>query len=100
MNLKDAIINIQYDSSWGIWAEFPFTPESKARYGRRQFKNGGLLDGFVYFDDGVNICNHISNWVGDEDQYDTDEDLIWAEEEAAEDLIQTVAEYFKKWGIN
>lgn len=30
MKLIEAIQKIQYDASWGIWAELPFDPESPA----------------------------------------------------------------------
>lgn len=100
MNLKDAILNIRYDSNWGVWAEFPFTPESKARYGRFQFVNGGINDDMRCFHDGESIGNYISNYVGDESEYPGNEDLMWAYEEAAEDLIQIVSEYFEEGSIN
>ena len=44
MTLKDAILNINYDSSVAIYADAPFSPDSEARIGQNQFENGGVLD--------------------------------------------------------
>ena len=62
MKLNEALQNIEYSSSWGIWAELidgKFTEESKARYGQSIFENGGLLDDYVY------VCNgeYPSDWA-------------------------------------
>lgn len=61
MTLEEALQNIQYDSSWGIWAELNekgyFDLESEARYGQRIFENGGVLDDKVY------VCN--GQWPSD-----------------------------------
>jgi hypothetical protein len=66
--LKELVGAIQYDSSWGIWAATvggKFTPESEARYGQCQFENGGLLDEFEFFADGVQIGDHATDWAGE-----------------------------------
>lgn len=34
MNLIDAIVNINPDDNWGIWAEYPFVENSHSRYGK------------------------------------------------------------------
>ena len=71
--LKDLAGSIQYDSSWGIWAELingEFTPESQARYGQNQFENGGILDGFEFFADGQKIGDHYSDWCGEFELHD------------------------------
>ena len=79
--LKDLASRIQYDSSWGIWAELidgKFTPESQARYGQSQFENGGILDGFAFFAHGEKIGDHQTNWAGEfnlSDWEDEAEDL-------------------------
>ena len=79
--LNELIQKIQYDSSWGIWAEAPFTRDSVARYGQSQFENGGLLDDKVFFADGVRCGDFIAEYTnGDED----------FKEEAAEMLIDEV----------
>ena len=47
LTLEDALINANYDSSWGIWAKKingRFELESPARYGQLIFENGGCSD--------------------------------------------------------
>lgn len=87
MTLRDLIQEIQYDSSWGIWAETPFTPHSVARYGQTQFRNGGLLDDMQFFADGVECGNAIERWLEDI-PYSERED--WMAAEAAEEFISQV----------
>lgn len=73
--LKDLIECIQYDRSWGIWAELingKFAPESHARYGRMSFENGGVLDGYVYFGNGENIQDFIAMYTNNDEDF-TDE---------------------------
>ena len=73
--LKDLVGSIQYDSSWGIWAELidgKFTPQSEARYGQKIFENGGLLDDFAYFYDGVQIGDNYISWFDGIDESDID----------------------------
>lgn len=65
MRLLTALKTIQYDRSWGIWAEKingRFTPESYARFGQRHFENGGISDGYEY------VCNgeYFADYDGDE----------------------------------
>lgn len=70
MKLQDALINIQYDISWGIWAEKiegEFTPESPARYGQKCFENGGVLDEKDYIGNGEEIGDSRYSYTqGDE----------------------------------
>jgi hypothetical protein len=66
--LQELASNISYDSSWGIWAKLidgKFTADSQARYGQRQFENGGVLDGFEFFADGVQVRDHADNFAGE-----------------------------------
>ena len=66
--LKELASNISYDSSWGIWAELidgKFAADSQARYGQRQFENGGVLDGFEFFADGVQIRDNADEFAGE-----------------------------------
>ena len=60
MKLVEAIQRIQYEESWGIWAEVPFASESEARFGQVQFEHLGLLDDKVFFADGVTCGNYIT----------------------------------------
>lgn len=53
MNLQQAIIEVEYAHYWGIYADYPFSPTSEARYGPVEFENGGLLDDKVFFCDGI-----------------------------------------------
>ena len=49
--LKDALIDANYDSAWGIWAKRTngrFELGSPARYGQLVFENGGRLDDFEF----------------------------------------------------
>jgi hypothetical protein len=90
--LKNLVSNISYDSSWGIWAELvdgQFTANSQSRYGQRQFDNGGLLDGFEFFADGVQVRDHADDFAGELDlslssqwseivrAFETDHDCEW-----------------------
>lgn len=67
MKLIEALLNIQYDSSWGIWAELidgKLQEDSEARYGQKIFENGGLLDDKVYVCDGQQIGDWLTEWLG------------------------------------
>ena len=84
--LKELASNISYDSSWGIWAELvegKFTADSQARYGQRQFENGGLLDEFEFFADGEKIGDSISEYCDGDDDF---------QDEAISELIDSVNE--------
>lgn len=64
-----AIIAIQYDMSWGIWAELidgQILPESEARYGQNISKNGGVQDGKILVCDSEVAEDHLAEWQ-DED---------------------------------
>jgi hypothetical protein len=79
MNLEQALTAIQYDTSWGIWAELidgELTGESEARYGQRIFDNGGLMDDKVFVCHGQVAGDHLAEWR------DEDGDLVygWLEE--------------------
>ena len=73
--LKELIIGIGYDNGWGIWAEVPFTPDSPARLGQMQFKNGGLLDEKEFFANGEQCGDAISDW-GDTPLQDMEDWMI------------------------
>jgi hypothetical protein len=84
--LKELASNISYDSYWGIWAELidgKFSADSQARYGQRQFENGGLLDGFEFFADGEKIGDSISEYCDGDDDF---------KDEAISELIDSVNE--------
>lgn len=82
--LLDLIAKIQPDDSWGIWAETPFTPDSPARYGQMQFENGGMLDDAVFFADGMQCGDFISEYWEDMPYNEIDNKM---RTEAAEALI-------------
>ena len=74
--LADLIRKIQYDSSWEIWAEVPFTADSEARYGQRHFQNGGPPDGKEFFATGETCGDFLAeNQYQEEDGTVPDEDL-------------------------
>ena len=61
MKLSQALQTVNYESSWGIWAQKVdglFTAESDARFGQVCFENGGLLDCMEF------VCNgeHPHDW--------------------------------------
>lgn len=93
--LKDLASNIQYDSSWGVWAELidgKFTPESQARYGQCQFENGGVLDEFEFVANGEKIGDRHTDWAGEFELHDYPQwDAIVVEFEKAHDC---------EWGGN
>ena len=66
MNLQTAIVKIGYDSSWGIWAEIPFKPDSEARFGQGIFENGGLLDDKQFFADGEACGEFVGSYLDGE----------------------------------
>lgn len=86
--LSTLIQEIQYDDSWGIWADAPFTPESDARYGQSQFKNGGLLDKKTYFATGTRCQDFLAEYCGD-----NREDFA---DEAARELIDEIEDERKE----
>ena len=51
MKLKEAVLKIEYNAYWGIYADGT-TPESEARFGAVQFDNGGVLDDKFFIMDG------------------------------------------------
>ena len=75
MKLLEALQNIQYDNSWGIWAELldgKLTEESPARYGQVQFENGGLLDNYVMVCTGELPADRLVEWCDDSDESEWD----------------------------
>lgn len=90
MNLIDAIVKINPDESWGIWAEYPFVENSEARYGQHRFENGGLLDNMKYFSNGL----EIQRFFNQETEGMDDDDLVdfsdWMVYEAAEKFIDII----------
>ena len=64
--------SISYDSSWAIYAEKidgEFHNESPARFGQRQFEDGGLLDECEFFATNDAAWDAIENWCdGSEDE--------------------------------
>ena len=61
MTLKEVICKgLEDQEQWAIYAEAPFTPESEARIGQRQFENGGLLDDKEYVINGAALNRHDS----------------------------------------
>lgn len=83
MTLREAILKIGYDNSWGIWAEIPFAPNSEARFGQGIFENGGLLDDKAFFADGERCGDFVSDYLDGESVED------WGDEAARE----MIAEY-------
>lgn len=56
---------ISYDSSWAIYAQKidgEFREESPARFGQRQFDNGGLLDDCEFFSANDIAVDAIEQW--------------------------------------
>lgn len=78
LTLAQAIKSIQYDSSWGIYAEKidgQFRADSPARYGQRQFENGGVLDECEFVMDGVRAGDEIASQLEDVEEDMRDEML-------------------------
>lgn len=58
LTLIEAIKTIGYDNNWAIYAEKidgEFRADSPARFGQRQFDNGGVIDDAEYFANGERI---------------------------------------------
>lgn len=80
MNLTKALLKIQYDASWGIWAELvngKFTEDSEWRYGQVLFENGGLLDSKVFLCNGEQIGNWLTSYGFKPDKSDVEDDPHW-----------------------
>lgn len=92
MNLIDAIVNINPDENWGIWAEYPFVENSHSRYGKREFENGGLLDDLKYFSNGLDIKHYFDIEFLNLDMDEYADDLEWMTYEAAERYIEVIME--------
>lgn len=60
MTLKEAILRINNESSWSVYAKSPFTADSEARIGQTQFENGGLLDDKEWVGNGDRINERAS----------------------------------------
>lgn len=86
---------LSYDSSWGIYAEKidgEFKPESPARFGQRQFENGGLNDDCELFANNEYATDQMDNYLGRTDGRDEDTITKSDEVEAAEYLIERINE--------
>lgn len=63
--------SLSYDSSWAIYAEKidgEFCAEPSARFGQRQFENGGLNDNCEFFATNERVVDAIEAWSeGDAD---------------------------------
>lgn len=73
---------LQYDSSWAIYSHGT-GPDSPARIGQTQFKQGGLLDGMEYAINGEQLGDAILDYTnGDTDfEISGSELLDWLIEE-------------------
>lgn len=81
---------LTYDSSWAIYAERidgEFKPESPARFGQRQFENGGLLDNKEIFTTNESAVDFMNSYT------DGDDDYL---KEAALELIQHENENYQE----
>ena len=81
---------LTYDPSWGIYAERidgEFKPESPARFGQRQFENGGLLDDKELFTTNESAVDFMNSYT------DGDDNFL---EEAAIELIQHENENYQE----
>lgn len=84
---------MEYSGTWAIYAERidgEFKPESPARFGQRQFENGGLLDGCEFFTTNEDATGRMNRYMGD-DWRDLD-DSIQAQvlSESALQLIEDI----------
>lgn len=69
MRLADALINVPYCDSWGVYAipeEDIFTQDSTARYGEKNFENGGLHPEFQKICNGTTAGDFINEWLDDD----------------------------------
>ena len=69
--LKNLVVEIQNDSNWAVYADSN-DPEAPARYGQRQFENGGVLDGKHFVIDGQMAAQALMSY--------TDGDPAWLDE--------------------
>ena len=69
MNLAEALSDVQYDRSWGVYAEKidgRFEITSPARYGQTIFENGGLLDEMQFVCNGESPSDWAVEWCDGE----------------------------------
>ncbi len=83
--LKDLVTKIQDSSQWAIYAGST-DPDADARYGQRQFENGGLLDDKKYIIDGeganLALMEYTEGDPGWLDKYSDREDFVlWLKDE-------------------
>jgi hypothetical protein len=71
MLLKDAVVQIQNDRNWAVYAT-DTNPDAEARYGQRQFENGGVLDDKRFIIDGEIATRALLAY--------TDNDPYWLDE--------------------
>ena len=68
MILVDALLSIQYDAAWAIWAELneegKLEENANARHGQKIFENGGRLDDWVFVCNGEQIGDWLTEWLG------------------------------------
>lgn len=65
MQLSQALQTVNYDSSWGIWAQKIgglFTTESESRFGQVCFENGGSIDDMDFVCDGERPHDWDNSW--------------------------------------
>ena len=93
MELIEAIQWIKFDPTWGIWAEKPFSPESRAVFGRTYFwEDQDPKDGMVFFADGFACESWLMDHGAGEDSGLTPELLAKFGAKAAREMIAVYAE--------
>ena len=64
MKLRDRIAKLStISTTFGIWADAPFTDDSDSRVGQTQFENGGLLDEKEFVGTLENLCPDVCEWT-------------------------------------
>ena len=90
--IQDVIRHGHYETSWGVWAEEPFSPESEARIGQTDFENGGVLDDKVFFATFAHIIDEAWQYCeGDplEQDHFSIEEIAYAVYEEIEEFIRS-----------
>lgn len=79
MTLSQALQNVSYDASWGIWAEKnvdgSFTDKSESRFGQVCFENGGLLDDMDFVCNGERPHEWANSWADGDSEFDSWADI-------------------------
>ena len=81
---------VNYSSTEAIYLSTPFTEKSEVRFGQRQFKDGGIIDGKDFFCSNDALTDEIEEYLDGADPKDA------ASSEMADHLLEVFAMSFEE----